>query len=368
MRRALARAAHERRPVRSRSRTAACRLPRPLARATSRTRCCLQLPVGRPLGRGDARGARAASARPRCASTPSPAAGARAALAACRAAAVPTVAIQHGIVYPKYFSYRHDAGRGGLPAAGPHRRVRRGRAPAARRRWAATRPQPRDHGQPASFDDLLARRARVGPRRRRGASWACADGERLVVVASRFRAHPRHARRRSAARSPACVRAIEAAARSARAIVKPHPGGASERATRRCCARPARARVTIAWTRAGPDAPACAVGRSRHGRVAVRGRGAGARAGRCWSSTCPRTCADLVAAGVRPGRAGGAIRAGARGRSRRQDPSARRSTAARDALPRRAGAWASTAAPPRASSRCCARRRPARPMVASGAR
>ena len=31
----------------------------------------------------------------------------RAAVAACRAAGVPTVAIQHGIVYPKYYSYRH---------------------------------------------------------------------------------------------------------------------------------------------------------------------------------------------------------------------------------------------------------------------
>ena len=39
----------------------------------------------------------------------------RAAVAACRAAGVPTVAIQHGIVYPKYYSYRHAADEADAP-------------------------------------------------------------------------------------------------------------------------------------------------------------------------------------------------------------------------------------------------------------
>src|SRR5207245_475351 len=39
----------------------------------------------------------------------------RAALAACRAAAVPTVAVQHGILYPAYYSYRHGADEADCP-------------------------------------------------------------------------------------------------------------------------------------------------------------------------------------------------------------------------------------------------------------
>src|SRR6185295_19302036 len=39
----------------------------------------------------------------------------RAALAACRAAGVPAVALQHGIVYPKYYSYRHGPGEEDCP-------------------------------------------------------------------------------------------------------------------------------------------------------------------------------------------------------------------------------------------------------------
>src|SRR5207244_10804287 len=39
----------------------------------------------------------------------------RAAVAACRAAGVPTLAIQHGILYPKYYSYRHTADEADCP-------------------------------------------------------------------------------------------------------------------------------------------------------------------------------------------------------------------------------------------------------------
>ena len=115
---------------------AARRWPRP-----SRTRRALRATWPRPTWRGRC----CCSCRGRCAATRRCARCSRAAagrglpvrrvqrLGTRRAgrlprAGVPTVAIQHGILYPKYYSYRHEPDEARLPAARPHGRVRRGRA------------------------------------------------------------------------------------------------------------------------------------------------------------------------------------------------------------------------------------------------
>lgn len=143
----------------------------------------------------------------------------RAALLACRAAGVPTVAVQHGIVYPKYFSYRHDPDETECPR--PDRTAVFGEAA---RRLLVT------HGgyAPASlvttgsprFDELThAARAwdREAARRDLGVS----KGQRLLVIASRFRAirDTHHSIGSAFAR---LVDAIEAMP-DVTAIVKPHP-------------------------------------------------------------------------------------------------------------------------------------------------
>src|SRR4029079_5962171 len=51
---------------------------------------------------------------------PGPGVGGRAALAACRAARVPAVAVQHGIVYPNYYSYVHDLDEAACPRPARH--------------------------------------------------------------------------------------------------------------------------------------------------------------------------------------------------------------------------------------------------------
>ena len=148
----------------------------------------------------------------------------RAALIACRAASVPTVAIQHGIVYPKYFSYRHDADEADCPR--PDRTAVFGEA--ARRQLVTlggyapaslvTTGSPR-------FDDLL-RAAQEWDRGALRRELGVADGERLVVVASRFRAI-RDTHHSIGSAFAGLVRAIEALP-DARAIVKPHPAEPSE--------------------------------------------------------------------------------------------------------------------------------------------
>jgi hypothetical protein len=142
----------------------------------------------------------------------------RAALAACRAAGVPTVALQHGILYPRYYSYRHDPDEGDCPR--PDTTAVFGDE--ARR--LLTGPGGYD---PASlvitgspkFDGLLeAARGwdRAVVRERLGV----AAGERLVVVASRFRGI-RSTHQSIGSAFPALVAAVERL--GLRCIVKPHP-------------------------------------------------------------------------------------------------------------------------------------------------
>jgi hypothetical protein len=143
----------------------------------------------------------------------------RAAIAACRAHGVPTVALQHGIVYPKYYSYRHDPDEQDCPrpdrtaifgeAAGRLLRDRGGYAPAS---LVPT-------GSP-KFDDLV-RGARERDRAALRARLGVGPGERLLGVASRFQA----IRRTHQAIGPvfaAFVRAVESLP-GVHAVVKPHP-------------------------------------------------------------------------------------------------------------------------------------------------
>ena len=143
----------------------------------------------------------------------------RAAVAACRAAGVPTVAVQHGIVYPKYYSYRHGPGEEDCPR--PDRTAVFGES--ARRLLV-------DMGgyDPTSlvvtgspkFDELLAS-ARSRDRRKVRSGLGVDDGKAVVLVASRYRAiRSTHAAIGPAL--PALVRAVEALG-GVVAVVKPHP-------------------------------------------------------------------------------------------------------------------------------------------------
>jgi CDP-glycerol:poly(glycerophosphate) glycerophosphotransferase len=148
----------------------------------------------------------------------------RAALLACRAAGVPTVAVQHGIIYPKYFSYRHGPGEEESPR--PDRTAVFGEA--------AQRLLVQMGGyDPASlvvtgspkFDALLASAA-GRDRQRARARWGAADGDRLLIVASRYRG----IRSTHSAIGPAfsaLVRAVETT-EGVVAVVKPHPAEPAE--------------------------------------------------------------------------------------------------------------------------------------------
>jgi hypothetical protein len=148
----------------------------------------------------------------------------RAAIAACRAAGVPTVAIQHGILYPKYYSYRHGADESGCPR--PDRTAVFGES--ARRILLELGHYPPESvvltGSP-KFDDLLATAARWDRediRRRLDVG----EAERLVVVASRYRGiRDTHAAIGSA--FPGLVRAVESLP-GVKALVKPHPAEPEE--------------------------------------------------------------------------------------------------------------------------------------------
>lgn len=142
----------------------------------------------------------------------------RAAIAACRAHGVPTVAIQHGILYPTYFSYRHEPDEADCPrpdrtavfgAAAGRFLVERGGYPAES---LVTTGSPR-------FDQLLETAGRLDRDALRAAQGVTAD-EPLVVVASRFRGI-RETHRSIGSAFEGLVRAIEAL--GARAVVKPHP-------------------------------------------------------------------------------------------------------------------------------------------------
>ena len=143
----------------------------------------------------------------------------RAAVAACRAAGVPTVAVQHGIVYPKYYSYRHGPGEEDCPR--PDRTAVFGES--ARRLLAEMGgydPQTLVVTGSPKFDALLAS-ARGRDRARARADLGLEDGLRLVVVASRYRGiRPTHPAIGPAL--PALVRALESLDEVV-ALVKPHP-------------------------------------------------------------------------------------------------------------------------------------------------
>lgn len=143
----------------------------------------------------------------------------RAALAACRAAAVPTLGIQHGILYPKYYSYRHAEDEADCPR--PDYTAVFGNA--ARRFLIDAGHYPPESlvvtGSP-KFDALLEAAAtwnRAELRSRLGV----AAHERLLVVASRFRGI-RDTHQSIGSAFPALLQAVEGLPR-ARLIVKPHP-------------------------------------------------------------------------------------------------------------------------------------------------
>lgn len=148
----------------------------------------------------------------------------RAAIAACRAAGVPTVAIQHGILYAKYYSYRHGADESDCPR--PDRTAVFGES--ARQILLELGHYPPGSlvvtGSP-KFDDLLATAARWDRQeiRRR---LDVGEAERLVVVASRYRGI-RDTHASIGAAFPALVRAIESLP-GVKALVKPHPAEPEE--------------------------------------------------------------------------------------------------------------------------------------------
>ena len=203
----------------------------------------------------------------------------RAALAACRAAGVPTVAVQHGILYPQVLLVPPRCRRGGLPAPGPHRRVRRGGPAAAASSRAATRRETLVATGSPKFDDLL-RGARGRDRRDAAArGWAWATASRLVVVASRFR-HPAARTRRIGTAFPA-LRASGGVAAGRARLVKPHPAEPPDAYDAVLRAGGAAASALVAAGR-GPGGAAARGRRAGHRGVAVRGGGAGARPARCW--------------------------------------------------------------------------------------
>jgi hypothetical protein len=148
----------------------------------------------------------------------------RAAIAACRAAGVPTLAIQHGLLYPGYYSYRHGADESDCPR--PDRTAVFGES--ARRILVELGHYPPESlvvtGSP-KFDDLLAaagRWNRQQVRRRLGV----AEAERLVIVASRYRSIG-ETHSSIGADFPAFVRAVESLP-GVKALIKTHPAEGGE--------------------------------------------------------------------------------------------------------------------------------------------
>jgi hypothetical protein len=143
----------------------------------------------------------------------------RAVIAACRAAGVPTVGIQHGILYPRYYSYNYTNEETDAPR--PDRTAVFGAA--ARRELVA-----QGHYDPSTlvltgspkFDELLEV-SRTWDRAALRAAHDVPDDARLVLVASRFKGI-RYTHQSIASAFPAFVRAVESLPQ-VRAIIKPHP-------------------------------------------------------------------------------------------------------------------------------------------------
>jgi glycosyltransferase involved in cell wall biosynthesis len=143
----------------------------------------------------------------------------RAAVLAARAEGVRTVALQHGILYPKYYSYLHRPGEGDAPR--PDRTAVFGESA---RRFLVERggyvPDSLEVTGSIKFDELLGESAsRDLPALRR--ELGVADGEQLVVVASRFRP----IRDTHEAIGPELDRLVRAltALPGVRTMLKPHP-------------------------------------------------------------------------------------------------------------------------------------------------
>jgi hypothetical protein len=143
----------------------------------------------------------------------------RAALAACAAEGVRSVAVQHGILYPKYFSYRHGPDEADCPR--PDRTAVFGDAA---RRFLVERggyaPQSLVLTGSPKFDELLERAA-TWDRGRLRARHGVGEGDALLVVASRFRPI-RETHHAIGAALPALLRAVEAM-EGVRCLIKPHP-------------------------------------------------------------------------------------------------------------------------------------------------
>jgi hypothetical protein len=147
----------------------------------------------------------------------------RATVAAARAAGIPTVALQHGILYPKYYSYRHEPDEAACPI--PERTAVFGEEA---RRWLVEMggyaPESLVVTGSPKFD-LLLETARTLDRAAARARLGVAEGERLLLVASRFRGI-RGTHQSIGSAFPALVRAVERL--GVRCVVKPHPAEPAE--------------------------------------------------------------------------------------------------------------------------------------------
>ena len=146
----------------------------------------------------------------------------RAAVAACQSRGIPSVGVQHGILYPRYYSYLHRSDEGDCPR--PDRTAVFGEA--ARRFLVEEGRYPPGAlvvtGSP-KFDDLV-RAAASWDRETLRRAEGVADGERLVVVASRYRGI-RETHQSIGSAFPALVAAVESL-EAVRCVVKPHPAEA----------------------------------------------------------------------------------------------------------------------------------------------
>ncbi len=163
----------------------------------------------------------------------------RAAVAACRAHGVPTLALQHGILYPGYYSYLHQPDETDFPR--PDRTAVFGEA--AKRflvEQGGYAPETLIVTGSPKFDALLAL-ARGLDREALRQRLGVAPGEKLLLVASRFRAI-RETHQSIGSAFPGLVAAAQGMP-GVHLLVKPHPaetGDAYERVIREAGADRAR--------------------------------------------------------------------------------------------------------------------------------